>query len=55
MYILTTSELFHGELYETFVFLLAIFLPLKLPFASPVFRRTVFEEVLSTYVADCLA
>ena len=49
------SELFCGELLETFVILLAFLFPIKSPVASSVFWITLFEVVLSTSIADCLA
>ena len=48
------SELFCGELLETFVILLAILLPIKSSAAFAVFWITDLEEVLSAFVADCL-
>ena len=56
------SELFSGEVFETFAILLlldlftrsAILLPIKSPFASAVFWIALFEAVLTASVADCL-
>ena len=45
------SELFSCEVFETFVILSAILLPV----ASDFFGITLFEAFLSAYVADCLA
>ena len=49
------SELSFGEVFETFVNLSAILLPIKSPVASAVFWIALFEAVLSASVADCLA
>ena len=49
------SEVFCGELLQTFIILLAILLPIISPVASTIFRITFFEEVLNSSVADCLA
>ena len=49
------SELFSGELLETFVMLLVILLPIKPPVASAVFWILLFEVVLSASVANYLA
>ena len=49
------SELFCGELLETFVILSSILLPIKSLVASAVFSMTFFKENLSASVADCLA
>ena len=51
----TVSELFCGKGFETFVISSAILLPIKLPVASIAFWITLFEVVLSAYVADCQA
>ena len=51
----TVSELFCGEIFETFVILSAILLPIKSPIASAIFRIAVFEAVLSASVANYLA
>ena len=44
-----------SEFFEAFVILLAILFPIKSPIASAVFRMTLFEEVLSASVPNCLA
>ena len=49
------SELFCGNLLETFVILLAILLPIKSPVASAVSGIIVFEVIFSASIADCLA
>ena len=48
-------ELFCGEVFDTFVILSVIFLPIKLPVASAAFWIVLFKAVLSVSVADCLA
>ena len=49
------TELFCGDVCETFVILSAILLPVKSPVASAVFWIGLFEAVLGASVADCLA
>ena len=44
--LLTVSELFCGDSFETFVILLAVLLPIKSPVASAVFLFSLFEVVL---------
>ena len=44
--LLTVSELFWGDSFETFVILLAVLLPIKSPVASAVFWFSLFEVVL---------
>ena len=44
--LLTVSELFCGDSFETFVILLAVLLPIKSPVASAVFWFSLFEVVL---------
>ena len=44
-----------GEVFENFVILWAIFLPLKSPVASGIFWIALFEAVLNASVADSLA
>ena len=51
----TYMSLFCCESFETFVILLAILLPIKLPVPSAIFWITLFDEVLETSVADFLA
>ena len=53
--LIVVSELFYCEVFETFVILLAILLPIKSPVASAVFWITLFEVVLSASVLDYLA
>ena len=48
------SELFRGKFFETFIILSAVLLPIKSPVASAVFQITLFEVVLSAFVAYCL-
>ena len=48
-------ELFYGDIFETFIILSAIFLPIKSPVASAVFWIALFEAVLSASISDCLA
>ena len=45
------SELLCGEVFETFVILSAILLPIKSLVASAVFRIALFDAVLSASVA----
>ena len=49
------SELFCGQLLETFVILSEMSLPIKSIVASADFWMTLFEDVLSASVADFLA
>ena len=51
----TVSKLFCCEVFETFVILLSILLPMKSPVASVVFWITFFEVFLSASIADYLA
>ena len=51
----TVSELFCGEVFQTFVISSAVLLPNKSPAASAVFSIASYEAVLSVFVADCLA
>ena len=51
----TVPELCSGEIFEAFVILLAILLPIKSPSASAIFWIALFEAVLGASVADCLA
>ena len=48
------SELFCCEVFEDFIILSAIALPIKSPVASAVFWIALFEAVLSTSAADYL-
>ena len=50
----TVSEVFCGEFLKTFVILLVIFLPIKLPVASAAFWINYSDAVLRTSKADCL-
>ena len=49
------SELFFGEVFETFAVLSAIILPIKLEVASAVCWTTLFGPVSNAFVEDCLA
>ena len=51
----TVSETLRCEFFETVVILLAMLLPIKSPVAFAVLWTTLFEEVLSASIADCLA
>ena len=53
--LVTVSELFYCKIFETFVVLLAILLPIKSPVDSAVFSINIFEIILSASVADYLA
>ena len=50
----TVYELFWGEVFETFVILSAIFLPIKLPVASAVFLIVLYKAVLNASAANFL-
>ena len=49
-----SSEFIFAEVFETLIILSAIFLPIKSPVASSVFRIALFEAVLSASVAGSL-
>ena len=49
------SELFFDEVFETFVILSVVLLPIKSQVVSTVFLISLFEAVLNASVADCLA
>ena len=51
----TVSELFCGEILETFVIVLATLLPIKSPVVSAAPWIALLEAILSVPVADCLA
>ena len=50
----TAYELFWGEVFETFVILSAILLPIKLPVASAVFWVVLYKAVLNVSATNCL-
>ena len=50
-----SSELFCGEVLETFVIPSAILFLIKSPVTSAVFSVALFEAVLSAFADDCLA
>ena len=50
----TTSEIFCGKDFKTFVILSAILLPIKSPVASAVFWIVLSEAVFCVPAADCL-
>ena len=51
----TLFNLFCCEFFETFKIQLAILLQAKSPVASALFQMTLFKEVLSASISDCLA
>ena len=53
--VFSVSEVFFGEVLETFVTFSEILLPMKSAVASVIFWNALFEAVLSASVADCLA
>ena len=53
LYFVTVSELFCGEIFEIYVILSAILLPIESPVISADYWITLFEAVLRASVADC--
>ena len=53
--ILSVSEFLYDKLFDTFVIVSAILLPMQSLVTSTVFWIVLFEVVLSASVADCLA
>ena len=51
----TVSGLLYSKLFETFVILTPLLLPIKSPVAFAVFWIALFEAVFTASIADCLA
>ena len=51
----TVSGLLYSKIFETFVILTRLLLPIKSPVASAVFWTALFEAVFNASIADCLA
>ena len=51
----TVSKLFFGEVFETFVILAVVLLPIRSWVNSAVFWIAIFEAILCGSVANCLA